>query len=141
MPLNYDQRTVTINDVNHRVAPDVADLLQAVSEERDALRLELAKHVPPPPDPLWIPHPVPDGDLGFSTGFIDPHARWSALATSYGCIDIRHGINVGTPRADIESMHICDLDDFIDRMLALRDEARKAFPEEFGEYIDYGGDE
>lgn len=63
------------------------------------------------------------------------HGWYTAIAKWDGCIHLNKAGNVHfdtegkipVEQDDSEYMHICDLDDFIERLQSLRDEAKKHF--------------
>ena len=80
------------------------------------------------PDPSERP-----GDSPSTVEFRDPEGWWRATVKWDGCIDLWRYFNVPMDvqnrREDDEPsyLHICDLDDTIRRLLALRRLARRAF--------------
>jgi len=60
----------------------------------------------------------------------DPNEVWRADVRPDGCVEIREDYNADPNDSDM--LHICNLDDFIVRLVALRDEAKKHFGEDWG---------
>jgi len=69
--------------------------------------------------------------------FQDPEGWYRASVKLDGCIDMQRAYNVPFPRNDDEdedmadTMHICDIDEHIERLIALRDAAREHFGDEW----------
>lgn len=62
-----------------------------------------------------------------------PNGEWQATFRFDGCVDIHRAFNGLTVEEDDDpdSMHICDLDEFIEKLTELREIARAKFPEEY----------
>jgi hypothetical protein len=81
------------------------------------------------PDPaLWV---LTEDHEAIPT-FVDPDGWWEAGVRFDGCVHLRHYSN--RPRTDPERrlededyIHICDLDDAIARLVALREAAQSHF--------------
>lgn len=65
----------------------------------------------------------------------DPDGWWDARVKRDGCIDLNKYFNApkGDKEGEADSIHICDLDDFILRLQALRDKAIQHFGPEWPE--------
>jgi len=64
----------------------------------------------------------------------DPEGWWSAIVKWDGCIDLRRYINRSLHEPDrkpddVDDLHICELDELIRRLEALRERARQHFGE------------
>lgn len=67
----------------------------------------------------------------------DPEGWWKASIKWDGCINLNRVHNVPLPVTDehpqlVDYIHICELDDMIERLEELRDKAREHFGEDWG---------
>lgn len=87
-----------------------------------------------PPAAYWQGGPADTNEYCLSV--MDPNRWWKAVVKFDGCVHFNHAHNAafkpdGSDNTenggDSDYSHICDLDDYIERLLALRDLALKHF--------------
>lgn len=64
-------------------------------------------------------------DEGMLGQRLEVWAKWD------GCMQIRRRFNEGIEENDIDNIHICDINHFIEFLQAVRDEGVKRFPDEW----------
>ena len=75
--------------------------------------------------PYWVTF----SDTGSRKQFI-----WEANVKWDGCVELVHRYNMGDNPEDAGQIHLCDLDEMIARLQALREEARKVLGPRHGLY-------
>lgn len=86
---------------------------------------------PDPPSELWEHHPEDDEGYGdYFTHFLDPEGWYSARVKWDGCVDFYRYMNIPLERRELGEedecdcyIHICNIDDMIKRLEALREQA------------------
>lgn len=76
-------------------------------------------------EPLWVV--IPERTQPHWLEVIDPEGWCKASVKWDGCIHFDKFYNAPYPDGEREYMHICDLDDLIKRLQALKLEAQKHF--------------
>lgn len=79
---------------------------------------DLTEHVPD--DPKGIGHTFTAAD---EYDDVRAYVKWD------GCLELSREFNKGAAEPDVDSLHICDISGFIEFLEALREEARRRYPE------------
>ena len=80
--------------------------------------------------------PDPHG-VGYFAHFEEPGGWYAATVKPDGCVDLRRYYNLplhepGRDADDEDYLHICDIDDLISRLQALRDAAKAKYGADWG---------